>query len=653
MCVKNFLKRKLNTGAMPDVEWLWNQISTFEYISFDIFDTLLKRNVGKPTDVFSYIEERTGYTDFKKKRIAAERKARERKSNQEVSLTEIYAEFASEKDRQRLLHQELKAEADFLTSNKWLMQLYEKCIAEQKCVFLISDMYLPSDFLIHILHREGIRGYQKLYISCEAGNAKASGLLFEEILIENHIMPKDLIHVGDSWKADYQKPREKGICAIHIPTYIRRDNLFFENSEKLSLNILNAFIHNTIPDTTNRYFRFGYEKFGPFLWGYTKWIYDTMTEKNIDKIYFFARDGFIMKQAFDYVNRQKQFHTFYLEVSRRSLRVPILWMDSSFDTVMNMLSPSKRFPISVLFDGVGLDIRRYADLLLKYGYNEEVTFDRKNVCSDLNLRNMYEEMRSDIESLSKQEYQMLMQYISQNDLHGKFAIVDIGWSGGMQRFLHQTLNRLKIEHEIFGCYTGVASYYRRNTDIVPVLDLNGYLFDFLHNENAVDLRNSFVGLFEMLFLERDGSVKNYTIEENGYIRAVRYPYEYMQNGKPTEEQRRIEQLQAGALAFVEKASKNPVLMGLDYSANELFKELYRTGTNPNREELQMFADFNFLDEGEINALAAPKSILYYTIHPMKLKNDFLKSRWKTGFMKRLFKLPLPYEKIYRQLLRLK
>lgn len=192
-----------------------------------------------------------------------------------------------------------------------------------------------------------------------------------------------------------------------------------------------------------------------------------------------------------------------------------------------MISPSKLVPLSTIFDGVGLDINNYVELIEEYGFDLKTSFDRKQILKDQKLAAMYARLGADIEKVSRAEYELLVGYIKQNNLSGKFAIVDIGWSGGMQRYLSETLDMLKIDHSIKGYYIGVADYYKRNIEVVPDLDLNGYLFDFLHDDHAIDKRSAFVGLFETLFLEQGGSVKNYW-NDNGVIKANRLPYEYAQ-----------------------------------------------------------------------------------------------------------------------------
>ena len=245
----------------------------------------------------------------------------------------------------------------------------------------------------------------------------------------------------------------------------------------------------------NKYYQFGKDKLGPLLLGYSKWLYDNFRKEHIDKVYFFSRDGYLMKQAFDlmFAHDCRDIETYYLEVSRRSLRVPILWKDYSLENLLTMLSPSILIPIASIFDAVGLSASDYQDLLQKYGFDLDSTIYRKDILVNQNLVEMYSELSPTIEAVSLQEFENLKTYLKDVRIGGKFAIVDIGWSGGMQRFLQTTLDELCINADIYGYYTGVASYFTRNlaaSHIQP--NMRGYLFDFMHNPNDTDCRNCFV-----------------------------------------------------------------------------------------------------------------------------------------------------------------
>lgn len=633
------ISQKLNTGESINTKKIISQIKDYDVVSFDIFDTLLKRNVKKPVDVFCYIEKKWNKKGFCESRINAEMIAREKK-NREINIEDIYNEMPYD-----FIKEELEAESELLTINNDIFPIFKKCL-ESKIVIITSDMYLPETFIKNVLEREGVVGYKNLYLSSTIGRTKKCGNLFE--YIRNDIgYDKSIIHIGDSIKSDYIVPKKYGIESIHIPTNIVKEGFRLKENE-IEENIINSFLNNNTPIIENEYYKFGYEKFGMFLWGYSKWLYKSIKKEKINDVYFFSRDGLIMKKAFDLLFDDVNTH--YLEVSRRSLRVPILWMNYKLEHIIDMISPSKLIPLATIFDGVGLDINNYTKLIKKYGFDVSTSFDRKELLNNEKLMSMYNELGSDIEKNSKEEYALLIKYIEQNNISGKFAIVDIGWSGGMQRYLSETLNKLQIKVQIKGYYIGVADYYKRNIQVVPNLDLNGYLFDFQHDKKAIDKRSAFVGLFETLFLEQGGSVKNYQ-EVNGLIKANRLPYEYLYKGKPTYEYECVKEIQKGALDFIEKFGNRNI--DIDLSADILFEGLKQTGLKPERKDIKMFADFRFFDEGETQYLAKPKNIIYYLTHPKKLKKDFLLSRWKVGFMKRLFWLNLPYEKMYRAMLRYK
>lgn len=637
MKVVRHLKTKLNTKSSIDSASIIKQIEEYDVVSFDIFDTLLKRNVNKPTDVFRYMEKKYNKEGFFHERIEAEKRARA-KTKAEVTLKDIYEEMPYDFSKE-----ELETESELLIKNDWIIPVYNKAV-KSKLVIIISDMYLPEEFIIRILKREQIDGYTKLFLSSSIGKTKSSGELFD-LVLEEIGYDKKIVHIGDSLKSDYKIPKKRGLTAIHIPTNIVTESYQIKKNN-IECNIINAFLNNTLPIDQNKYYRFGYEKFGMFLWGYSRWLHESVKNAGINHLYFFSRDGLIMKKAFDAMFNDVQTH--YLEVSRRALRVPILWMNYRLEYVIDMISPSKLVSLATIFDGVGLDINDYEDLIRKYGFDVHTTFDRKNLLKDRKLNHLYSELGDDIEKVSKHEYRLLVKYINQNKLGGDFAIVDIGWSGGMQRYLIETLSKLGIRSHVRGYYIGVADYYKRNIAVIPSLDLNGYLFDFLHDENARDRRSAFVGLFETLFLEQGGSVKNYR-EENKSIVSNRLPYEYLINGKPTFEYQCVMDIQKGALDFIHKFGN----ININLSADTLFQGLYETGLAPRYQDINMFADFRFFDEGETQYLAKPRNIFYYMIHLKTLKNDFLSSRWKIGFMKRLFKINLPYEKIYNKMLKYK
>ena len=190
-----------------DASNLRKKVEKYDAVSFDIFDTLLKRDVYKPADVFRLVqsEYQKRYTkpvSFKTPRIEAEYITRKKSRYAEVTLDEIYDELDCE-DKETLKLLETEIESKVLHCNYDIKPVYDFCIAQGKDVYIISDMYLPKAFLEEILKREGYEGYRDLILSADYRKTKRSGELYKVLLEAHGLNNKDLIHIGDSRYADY------------------------------------------------------------------------------------------------------------------------------------------------------------------------------------------------------------------------------------------------------------------------------------------------------------------------------------------------------------------------------------------------------------------------------------------------------------------
>lgn len=192
-------------------------------VSFDIFDTLIKRNVPAPRDVFLLLEERYQKKfecnlDISRLRTQAEARAVQHEGRCDVTFEEIYQaiEGISEKERQWLMEEEIRIE--HAVCQRWtpMGEVYDWCMERGISVILISDMYLPRAVIVELLHEAGYAGWKHLYISVEEQSNKAKGTLFDIVLCREGIRPGELLHIGDSLRGDYLVPRKKGILSVLI-----------------------------------------------------------------------------------------------------------------------------------------------------------------------------------------------------------------------------------------------------------------------------------------------------------------------------------------------------------------------------------------------------------------------------------------------------
>jgi HAD superfamily hydrolase (TIGR01549 family) len=201
---------------------LYKKVKGYQNISFDMFDTLIERNVILPTDIF-FQAGKSVLDDgekFREQRILAERKARAKHQSKEVTLDQIYLELGFLYDEQilnELKEKEISEELSNCNPRKDIVEVYRKLIKEGKNVFIVTDMYLPKDTLSMMLRKCSIDDYKDLLLSNEEEAGKRDGKLFEILLQRYDIQSQSLIHIGDDLKSDYLGAKKVGITSVIIP----------------------------------------------------------------------------------------------------------------------------------------------------------------------------------------------------------------------------------------------------------------------------------------------------------------------------------------------------------------------------------------------------------------------------------------------------
>lgn len=640
------LKRKIK-NALDDMgvhcyENIIKRISKKEYVSFDIFDTLIKRDVKKPTDVFSIIEQNYKICDFYKRRIEAEKIARKGKVDTTIyEIYDIYNELYLNNidEAEKIKNIEKQVEYELCVQNKLLKKVYDFCIENNKKVYLISDMYLSSEILKEILEKNGYSKYEKLYVSCEYDRTKANGELYKYIIQELGVDTSKLIHIGNDIKTDYMMALKNKISAVKVKTKTYTGN-----------SLLDVFLSNHKSNSSNFYYDFGYSNFGPLLYGFCLWLKENVKKNDIDNIYFLARDGYIIKKAYEMIFGESD-NIYYLEASRRSLRVPYLSQKNSIDEMLEELPLPRQTNMIQIFDALGLELDIYSAKIKESGYSVERFYLREKVLKEEGFKNLISSIKDDIIANSISENEALKNYLKKNNFSRKNAIVDIGWGGSMQKYLRNIFNTLPgyEDKELVGFYFGLTE--KAKGKLSSTNTANAYVFDN-YNYSSEELERPFVGLFESLFLEPKGSVKRYHINTENLVE--RYQYEYIDDsGEVLDDVDKIHNIQQGALGFIEEYMSTAISRYSKMDSEAAFKNLFSVGINPKLDQLEKLGSIVFFNNGFKEQLAKPDCILKYLISPMKFKKDFLNSQWKTGFLKGVFKLPLPYYEIFKLMRRVR
>lgn len=286
---------------MNDINKIYNLIKDYKVISFDVFDTLIIRDVKKPTDIF-----RLSYGFLGRYiRVIAEIIARHHAKNGEVSIKDIqkYCPFKLDK--------ELLFENRYCRANPKMLELFDILHKEGKRIYAISDMYLDSEFIENLLRQSGYD--VPVIVSSEYGKNKKSGELFTEFLKQNNIAADEVIHIGDSLIADVEGAHKAGIKGLLVEKHDNKLNytkIVRKNFE------LASFINHGLNEIDNPVERIGYEIVGPIVLSFCQWIHKIYIDDKFDCLFFLARD---MQFTYDiYSKLFKDDSIDYLYVSRKS-----------------------------------------------------------------------------------------------------------------------------------------------------------------------------------------------------------------------------------------------------------------------------------------------------------------------------------------------
>lgn len=498
---------------------IYTYINRFQYISFDIFDTILKRGVKSPTAVFDIVEN--FYNDenevkiyhFKEKRVLAEKKARKRGLNEDVFLTDIYSYLNLDKEKKEQL-MELECYVEMLNCypNKAIIQLYKKCLDCNKFIIITSDMYLNKKVIQRILCRMGVSKYNKLYISSDIGLTKRSGHLYKYILDDLRISENEMLHIGNDKITDYIAPQKYGIAAYLIKEPEKAINYWGKYKKDIALEHMATCINSLDSRNKTTAYALGYELIGPFLYQFCMWLHNEDKIQEFDKIVFIAREGYLPYLIYKEIYQEDKEKIYYLKINRNTLRLPVLNKNCNIENFISYINEYKECTVLHLCEMLFLEIEsiELKALLDKYNYTLQTVLIKNKVVKDQKSIEFYNECIAIVkEEINKQDL-LLKKYMEQNHIQGKVAMVNNSMHGSAQSYLQELFTNI----EFWGIHFILSREGKKR-----IKDKCSVWFDYQGDQFRKSLfcRNSLI--FEHLLFEDNGTAKFYN-EINGEIFGV-------------------------------------------------------------------------------------------------------------------------------------
>lgn len=322
---------------------LKDKIDRADAVSFDIFDTLIMRKIFSPEDVFRLLGEKVRAELKLDCEIAGIRAQAAAKCGSNATINEIYKQIKktnlTDTNIADIMQLEKDIDIDLCIARRDIADLYEYCLACGKKVYLISDMYYKLQDIKHLLDKCGVTipDDEHIWISCEKKCDKVSGSIWKEY---SELVGKDIkcLHIGDNKTGDVENPAKYGIDSYYIMS--AKDMLMNSSMAELASHV------NTVSDSIclglviSKLFNspfalcstngkvsyddseiYGYCVYGPLLEKFLIWLYYNSRKDGIDKLLFFARDGYFLEKDYKIVSQllddgYKQ-DWCYLPISRR------------------------------------------------------------------------------------------------------------------------------------------------------------------------------------------------------------------------------------------------------------------------------------------------------------------------------------------------
>jgi hypothetical protein len=490
---------------------LKDKIDKVEIVSFDIFDTLIMRKIFSPEDVFRLLEEKVRVELKLDCEIANVRAQAASMCGSYATINEIYQYIKQQtnlidKNIIDIMQLEKDIDIDLCITRRDIADLYEYCLTCGKEVYLISDMYYTLQDIKRILDKCGVKvpDDEHIWISCEKKADKVSGSLWEKY---SKLVSKDIrcLHIGDNKTGDAKNPVIYGIDSYYIMS--AKDMLMKSSilelassvntvSDSICLGLVAAKLFNSpfaLCSTNGKVSYddseiYGYCVYGPLLEKFLIWLYYNSRKDGIDKLLFFARDGYFLEKDYKVVsellNDGYEQDWCYLPISRRLIYMATMENEDDFKRV-------------VAFPYVGT----FAEYMKsRFGIIvTEVTSEYNNrqinaVGDSKDILEWIQPYKDEIIKKAKRERENYLRYLKTDGDMQKgltYGTVDLGYYGTNQYYL-QRLTGIKTKGYCFYACLGKDNVYISDISMTGCFQ---YGDDYTAEKSIVRKKNMYIETF--------------------------------------------------------------------------------------------------------------------------------------------------------------
>lgn len=472
---------------------------TCQTVSFDLFDTLLIRRIHDPDmvklPVARYISSLAGkqgivcpWYRVQEIRDTVEQEQRRRTAQHHPDHEACYPLFMREAlsqifgpraDLDHLLEQvtdfELHMENRMLVPRQELVDWLRELHRSGKRIFILSDVYLPSDLLCRLIRHAGfLDSVEAVLSSADRFQAKASGLGFDSAATTYGLDFSSWLHIGDNPFSDGLRPAEKGIRSLvlrdfrekHRKAVIKRYVQYsagkpFWRGRSVQQLMLPLEAEN--PGPCSPLYAYGHNVLAPLLCAFMHAVANQCLADDIRRLYFFSREGWLLQKIWQRVVPELYPladlpKASYLYVSRMALAGASCahqgLVRSSADIVF---LPEGNRDFRDICRVFSLDPEPFVTHLARYELTLETVLSPLHEGFVPRSRLMFTGLLDDADFQEEVRRQCrepglaVEAYLEQEEFfkYPDVGLVDIGWLGTIQRFL---FDAVKHRHDAPACH---------------------------------------------------------------------------------------------------------------------------------------------------------------------------------------------------------
>lgn len=327
---------------MPDVRRLraWSALeqqleahlsqSACKLISFDVFDTLIKRRChpelvvrGAAVALRDALEESLDLDAILEARHAAYADLAGQNARNghdpETHLDELCAAWverllpdADAATRTRLAKLARNSEVQFerwaCLPNPTLLQMCARLSDEGYRLIYVSDMYLGDDVVAELLERCGFGEFFSAgYVSGDHGALKRTGRLFQQVAGSEGLPPDAILHIGDDMLADGEMAEASGVSSIVVRDRVdlrqRRRAQFdlhrLRNDREWAGVVAADYVASHDGHSYDMPYLMGRNLLGAQLASMLQYLIVYCLRHDIKRVYFLSREGLVLRAMYD------------------------------------------------------------------------------------------------------------------------------------------------------------------------------------------------------------------------------------------------------------------------------------------------------------------------------------------------------------------